>query len=135
MKQFLLLLLFSCCCQWTQAAINPVYKHCIQRGYVVDGDDCVFPDSTRCLLTAFNEQHCGKQWFSKDYCIPEGTYVWDTDKCCDGLVAYLPDGVAGQATCRKQSFAGPSLWMIAAVIIFLLALLFILRKRPTRRIR
>ncbi|MFK8103085.1 MAG: hypothetical protein AB8G15_11190 [Saprospiraceae bacterium] len=141
MKHFLLLLFFSCCCQWIQAAINPVYKHCMQRGYAVDGDYCVFPDSTRCLLTAFNEQRCGEQWFIEDYCIPLGAYVWDADKCCEGLVAYLPEGVSGQATCRKrasivapQNFAGPSLWIIAGTIIFLLVLLFILRKGPNRRI-
>lgn len=139
MKQFLLLLLFSCCFQWTNAAINPIYKHCIQRGYTVGGDYCIFPDSTQCLLTAFNEQTCGVKWFTQDYCIPEGVYVWDADKCCEGLVAYLPPGVAGQATCRSkkelisaQTFEGLSLWTIALVLLFLCLLLFLLKRTAKR---
>jgi hypothetical protein len=79
------------------AAINPIYKECMQRGYNVSGEYCVFPDSSQCLLEDFNGGKCGQKWMTDDYCIPEGSYVWDADKCCEGLVAYLPKDVAGSA--------------------------------------
>lgn len=83
-----------------QAAIDPKYKECTQRGYQLDGNYCVFPDGSRCLLDEFNEGECGEEFMTNDYCVPEGRYVWD-GPCCEGLVAYLPPDVAGQATCVK----------------------------------
>lgn len=121
-----------------QAAINPVYKECMQREYSVDGDYCVFPDSTRCLLEDFNSGKCGKKWMTDDYCIKEGKYVWDAEKCCPGLVAYLPEGVAGQATCVLKSkvdsvnlMSNSLLWM-GLLVAGLLALLIFLRKKSNR---
>lgn len=86
----------------SNGAINPLYKECMQRGYTVSGDSCAFPDGSQCLLEDFNSGNCGQEWMTSDYCIPEGKYVWDADKCCEGLVAYLPDGVSGQATCQPK---------------------------------
>ncbi len=63
------------------------------------GDSVIFPDSTICLIDDFNAGSCGQQWMTTDYCIPEGGAVWDEDKCCEGLEAYLPEGMAGQAIC------------------------------------
>lgn len=89
------------------ATINPVFKECMQRGYEVTGegdvDYCTFPDGSKCLLEDFNEQRCGQEFFNKEYCIKEGVYVWDADKCCKGLIAYLPKDMAGQARCEKAS--------------------------------
>jgi hypothetical protein len=81
------------------AAINPVYKECMQRGYTVSGDSCIFPDGSACDLESFNEGACGTEWLTDEYCIPEGEYVWDDEKCCEGTDAYLPEDVAGQARC------------------------------------
>ena len=119
-------------------AIDPVYKECSQRGYQLDGKYCVFPDSTKCLLEDFNNGKCGQEWMTDDYCIPEGRYVWDSGRCCEGLVAYLPDGMAGQATCEPKSkvmvkktffdsFAG-----IALVVGVLLVLLFFLKRKKRK---
>jgi hypothetical protein len=117
------------------AAINPIYKECSQRGYGIEGDYCVFPDSTKCLLEDFNSGQCGEKWMTDDYCIPEGGYVWDSGRCCEGLVAYLPEGMAGQASCQKKSkvmvkktffdsYAG-----IGLVILSLIGILFFLRRK------
>lgn len=81
------------------AAINPVYKECMQRGYTVSGDSCIFPDGSACDLESFNKGACGTEWLTDNYCIPEGEYVWDDEKCCEGTEAYLPEDVAGQARC------------------------------------
>ena len=113
------------------ATINPVYKECSQRGYQIEGNYCVFPDSTKCLLEEFNSGECGKKWMTDDYCIPEGRYVWDSDRCCEGLVAYLPKGMAGQASCVKKSEALAkrtfidSYGGIALLLLALVAILFL----------
>jgi len=138
-KSFLFLFLLSFLTSFlANAAINPVYKECSQRGYQIDGKYCVFPDSTKCLLEEFNNGKCGEKWMTDDYCIPEGNYVWDADKCCEGLVAYLPDGMAGQASCQPKSkvmvkktffdsFGG-----IALVVVVLLGLLFFLKRNKRK---
>ena len=119
----------------SKAAINPLYKECMQRGYNVSGDSCVFPDGSQCLLEDFNSGTCGQEWMTNDYCIPEGKYVWDEEKCCEGLVAYLPEGVSGQATCQPKgaSFLKKTIFgSYVGVLLLTLALgglLFYLKKK------
>ena len=122
------------------ATINPFYKECSQRGYQIDGDYCVFPDSTKCLIEDFNKGECGEQWMTDDYCIPEGRYVWDSEKCCEGLVAYLPEGMAGQATCQKKPevminkafLDSPYWWGIGLTVLALLGALLLFRKKKRK---
>ena len=121
-----------------QATINPVYKECSQRGYQLDGKYCVFPDSTKCLLEDFNNGKCGEKWMTDDYCIPEGRYVWDAGRCCEGLVAYLPKGMAGQASCQpkskvmaKKTFFD-SYGGIALLLFALLGILFFLKRKKQK---
>jgi hypothetical protein len=117
------------------ASINPIYKECLQRGYQIEGNHCVFPDSTKCLLESFNKGECGKEWMTDDYCIPEGNHVWDAERCCEGLVAYLPEGMAGQATCQRKSEVKlkntflDSYWGLGLVILILLVILLLLRRK------
>ncbi len=83
------------------SAISPHYKEAMQRGYeIIEGDKVVMPDGTICNIKDFNEGNCGKKWFGEEYCVPEGKYVWDEDKCCEGLAPFLPEDVSGQATCQ-----------------------------------
>ena len=119
-------------------AINPIYKECMQRGYEIDGDFCVFPDSSKCLLDDFNAGKCGQKWMTDDYCVPQGQYVWDAETCCEGLVAYLPESVAGQATCQpkqatfiKRIFLD-SYWGIVLLTLGL-GIVLLLLKRKNRR--
>ena len=120
------------------AAINPVYKECSQRGYQIEGDYCLFPDSTKCLLDDFNNGKCGEKWMTDDYCIPEGRYVWDSGRCCEGLIAYLPDGMAGQASCEKKSKVMvkktfiDSYWGIGLATLALIGILFFLRRKKRK---
>ena len=122
----------------TNAAINPVYKECSQRGYQISGNYCIFPDSSQCLLEDFNNGKCGQKWMTDDYCIPEGRHVWDEEKCCEGLVAYLPEGMAGQASCEKKSKVMvkktliDSYGGIALVILALLGILLFLRRKKRK---
>ncbi len=118
------------------AAINPVYKECMQRGYDVNGDYCVFPDSSQCLIEKFNAGDCGQKWMTDDYCIPEGRYVWDEDRCCEGLVAYLPKDVAGQASCQpktatffKKIFSDSFAGIIVLILVLGVVLLFLKKKK------
>ncbi len=130
MKHLLIALFFI---NTASAAIDPVYKEAMQRGYPIEGDSVVLPDGSKCLLEDFNNQLCGKEFFDKDYCVEEGSYVWDNDACCEGLVPYLPMGVDGQATCVKkgkvdfsETLRNPMLWVgilaFTAVVFFSLML-------------
>ncbi len=128
------LVLFILIPSLSKGAINPVYKECMQRGYNLSGDYCVFPDSSQCLLEDFNAGECGQKWMTDDYCIPQGNYVWDAERCCEGLVAYLPEGMAGQATCQsKQASLFKKIFFDyyggAILLTLLLALLFLYFKR------
>ena len=90
------------------AAMDPVFKECLQRGYEATRDEgtlyCVFSDTSRCPLEAFNENGCGQEFFTQDYCIGEGNPVWEEDLCCSGTQAYIPPNHAGQKTCQDISF-------------------------------
>lgn len=128
------------------AMIDPYYKEVMQRGYTTNGDSVVFPDGSTCSIADFNEGICGQQWMTKDYCIPEGGPVWDEDKCCVGLQAYLPEGMAGQATCvaieksaEQQSELGEYerplfYFFLGLVLIFTIFILYSIfvkyKKRP-----
>lgn len=84
------------------SAINPDYANAMERGYQLSGDSVVFPDGSKCLLSAFNDGSCGQEWMTDDYCVPEGAYVWNGDKCCEGLEPYLKEGYDGQERCVKK---------------------------------
>lgn len=116
------------------AALNPIYKEALQRGFAVEGDSVLLPDGSKCLLEDFNNQKCGKEFFDQPYCVEEGNYVWDDNACCDGLVPYLPSGIDGQTTCQKKGkvdfseiLRNPLLWLgilaFTGVIFFSLILL------------
>jgi hypothetical protein len=122
MKWIACILLILGLMQEYYGAIDPRYKEVMQRGYeFVDGDSVRFPDGSVCHLDDFNEGTCGIQWMTNDYCVPQGAYVWD-GPCCDGLMPYLPEGMAGQATCQpieeieaetlpSEEDSGSSWWM------------------------
>lgn len=84
------------------AAINPDYANAMERGYSISGDSVVFPNGSKCLLSEFNNGTCGQEWMTDDYCVPEGAYVWNDDKCCEGLEPYLKEGHDGQERCVKK---------------------------------
>lgn len=84
MKQILIILIILCNLQ-SHAEISPYYKEVIQRGYEHIGDTVIFPDGTKCSIGDFNNGICGKKWLTNDYCIEEGGYVWDENRCCEGL--------------------------------------------------
>jgi len=91
------------------AAMDPALKECVQRGYETvfqnGGNYCVLPDKSQCSIEEFNNGSCGAQYKTENYCIAEGTFVWDTDKCCAGTEAYLAGKTLGQARCIKVSLA------------------------------
>lgn len=108
-------------------SIDPVYKECMQRGYYVEGNYCTFPDSSRCLLTEFNAGRCGQQFMTVDYCVKEGEYIWDRDRCCEGLEPYSSIDSDKQATCRSSSsiteeivVTHPITWIfLVAVLVYM----------------
>ncbi len=133
LKQIILAFLFI---NTASAAIDDYYKEVMQRGYAMDGDSVIMPDGSKCLLDDFNNGLCGKEFFDQPYCIPEGRYVWDDGKCCEGLIAYLPEGVDGQATCQKKGkvdfgiiIRNPILWLsIFALTVIVYTSLFLAKK-------
>ena len=117
---------------FASAGIDPRYKEALQRGYPMMGDSVILPDGSRCHVDDYNLGLCGLQFQVGDYCVEQGRYVWDEGKCCPGLVAWLPEGEDGQATCQKSSTvfwlkaaASPLVWglggLLAGGAIFMLA--------------
>lgn len=116
---------------FVSAAMNPEYKECIQRGYSVMQNNCVFPDGTECLISEFNEGLCGSEYKTEDYCVKEGVSVWDRDKCCPGLVPYLPSGMIGQATCQPIQtiiINNPYLYGLLVIIAVVIIVFLVIRK-------
>jgi len=106
--------------------MNPDLKECRQRGYEITYDNiyrtgtayCEFPDGNRCPLRDFNDGTCGAEYMIEDYCVKEGEPVWDSDKCCKGLWAYLPPLMTGQARClSKPGIISTTLLMLYYLII------------------
>jgi hypothetical protein len=97
-----LLALFSLLAISAHAAIDPYYKDAIERGYKLKNDSVLFPDGSLCLYKDFLENKCGQKWKTNDYCVPEGKPVWDTTRCCEGLVSFILPASDGQTTCEKM---------------------------------
>lgn len=130
---------------FASAAMNPALKECLQRGYKTETENdqtyCVFPDGAKCAIESFNQGVCGQSYMIEDYCVEEGGYVWDKDRCCTGTEAYLPPMHAGQEMCRDiklpqkiydQIRYQPHLRIglpIAAVLVFAFLRIFIVRKK------
>jgi len=115
------------------SADDPRNKECSQRSYKIEayvtGEKyCVFPNGNKCLLEEFNEGRCGVEFKTENYCVKEGAPVWDKDKCCPGLIAYLKPYHIGQPSCIKISIFeriynqlkyNPYLWMLGGLILIL----------------
>lgn len=118
-----------------EAAIDPIYKDCLQRGYSINGDSCVFPDGSMCSLKNFNAQECGQAFYDIDYCVGEGSYVWDSDACCKGLKPYLPKGISGQSVCRTSTYvvqdrlSGSGLFYLLLFVVLAVVATIFYRKR------
>jgi hypothetical protein len=112
---------------FVSAAMPPQFKECLQRGYEISAPIselqdyyCIFPDNNQCLLSEFNEGACGSEYMTENYCIEEGIPVWDTDKCCPGLIAYLPFGMIGQQVCQPFYYTivfNPVFWLVIIIIV------------------
>jgi hypothetical protein len=126
------------------SAMDPRLKECVQRGYEIEVESekryCIFPDENKCLLDEFNNGSCGIEYKTNDYCVKEGEFVWDEDKCCKGTQAYLPPNFAGQTRCIKISLIQKvlnqikynsfySLFIILILIITSLIIFKIFRKK------
>ena len=143
-KIFITLILLIAFSTIVNAAMDPRLKECIQRGYETTYDSeiqyCVFPDGNKCPLEDFNNELCGLEYKTEDYCVKESLLVWDKDKCCEGTEAYLPPNVAGQSTCRDISLSQKisdqfmyrpifSITVIVILIIAVFIVFLILKKR------
>ena len=118
------------------AAMNPDLKECMQRGYETERGYCIFPDGSNCTIENFNQGICGVEFMIEDYCVKQGEYVWDKDKCCSGLKPHLV--VIGQATCQPFSVRfienlkyHPIYWF--GIIIFLILIGYIIYRMKKKR--
>jgi len=87
------------------AAIDPIWKECLQRGYKSEYKNCVFPDGSKCLVGEFNAGTCGAEFMTDYECIKEGSPVWDRDKCCEGLTPYSNPRAIGHPNCMEISLS------------------------------
>jgi len=102
MIKVLFILIFLAFGHSISASIDPFYKEAIQRGYVCSSDTVTFPDGSKCSIDDFNNSKAGKIWMTDDYCIEEGNYVWDDERCCGDLISYLEEGHDGQSVCAQK---------------------------------
>ena len=64
---------------------NPAHVFCIEMGYEVENDNCVFPDKTTCRIQDFYAQTCGQQHIKELSCVKEGEDLRPGRSCCDDL--------------------------------------------------
>ena len=68
------------------ATPNPAHVFCLEMGYVVEGDYCVFPDGNSCELWAFFRGECGEEYVHPVPCAEAGENRGVAVVCCEGLV-------------------------------------------------
>jgi len=118
-----------------EAMLSPVYKECLQRGFVIGNEEgtsdeyCLFPDESRCSLKDLNSDLCDNPYTTQDYCVKKGNPVWDEGKCCEGLAPHFPKGMEGQMMCQsiQSSLENPISSLLKGVplvspLVFLLVL-------------
>lgn len=110
------------------------YFEALQRGYRIQGDSVVFPDSSACLLQAFNAGHCGQQWMTPNYCTPQGALARSPRSCCKGLTAVEDE--QGRLYCVPGTvFPWGTVKLMGGLIALLLLLYLALHLRTRKKIR
>ena len=64
---------------------NPAKVFCLEMGYIIEGDQCVFPDGNSCELWAFLRGECGLEYVHPVPCAPAGEHRGVAVVCCEGL--------------------------------------------------
>lgn len=138
MKNYFLIFVFICVFSTSiYATMSPELKECVQRGYKIGEEGCIMPNGTICSIQDFNNDLCGQEFKTEDYCVPEGRPIWDEDKCCEGLKPYLPAITFGHPTCEpfserlKGNISSP-FTLIIVITIILVGVLFYLRIKKNR---
>ena len=83
------------------AVLNPAQVFCLEMGYVVEGDDCVFPDGNSCGLWAFLRGECGEEYVHPVPCAQAGEQRGVAVVCCDGLVE-IPNAYPVHDACALE---------------------------------
>jgi putative hemolysin len=83
--------------------VNPASVYCAELGYTLDGEDCAFPDGTRCEEWAFFRGECGG---AHSFCNLHGGAISTKTEDMGGWTAVyaictLPDG----KQCKDDDFA------------------------------
>jgi hypothetical protein len=127
MKKILLILIFALFLlpNISNAQIKPVNKECLQRGYDAEEGYCIFPNGTKCNIQEFNNGKCGSEFMTTDYCVEEGNFVWEKDKCCKGLKPELHRAV-GSDTCQPSNI-GKAIWIYSLLILLLIIINYALK--------
>jgi len=114
---------------------------CTERGYELINESCVFPDGNKCDMYEFVVGICGAEYKTEDYCVEEGRPVWDKNECCEGTIAYLKPGMAGQAGCQDISIFervcnqikyGAYVWILGIIVLVILVAIYFMKKRRGR---
>ncbi|UCF35165.1 MAG: hypothetical protein JSV78_07640 [Phycisphaerales bacterium] len=63
----------------------PAYVFCLEMGYEIEGDYCVFPDGSSCELWAFFWGECGEEYVHPVPCAEAGEHRGVAVECCEGL--------------------------------------------------
>jgi len=85
---------------------NPAAKYCSDLNYVLIGEDCVFPDATRCEQWSFYRGNCGKGF---SFCEQNGYTLQNrSDNMGTWTAEYAVCDFNGTSQCLEQSYLDES---------------------------
>jgi hypothetical protein len=85
---------------------NPAHVFCLEMGYEIEGDQCLFPDGSSCELWAFLLGECGQEWVHPVPCAEPGEHRGVAVECCEGLVE-IPEAYPNDHLCAPVLGAPP----------------------------
>jgi hypothetical protein len=80
---------------------------CIENGYEVNDNFCLFPDGYACALNTFYYGGCGAQYRNELECINPGERVTPARSCCRGLSQMTDYEIGEDGSCNVVHYDNP----------------------------
>ena len=80
---------------------SPAAIYCEKSGYTATGDDCVYPDGTRCEQWAFYRGTCGQQ---HSYCATHGGTLTSEEVDSEGMKIVKAFCTVNGKRCEEEDF-------------------------------
>ncbi|MDO8460097.1 MAG: hypothetical protein Q7S74_03240 [Nanoarchaeota archaeon] len=86
-KILLFLILIPVLSFFVYAIPNLASSYCVEQGYNLSGESCIFPDNTSCPQWDFYNKICGQNYVKEISCAKEGETKGVSNECCSGLTS------------------------------------------------